>query len=606
MKKKLISLILVLALAFTFVGCDMFKKNDTRNLDQVVAEVKTGDKTDKITKRELTSVFLSQGYFYMQNYSYTTEQTLDYLLDQLINRKILMQEAFRTTELLECTESHEHTINCYFTEEEVNKSLSGVNEAINEELKGYEEDIEKAKKDKTNSSNDSSSNETTDEKAKQEIADRAVPSIIKSEQNSSEVVQLDKDSTPLRKEAFQKLKMTLKTNGFTFDEYYTEQKDNGLESALIEKYQENLENKALSTFTYSEIQNRYDAMLRAQTENVTIDPSTYETKLSEVAEGIYMLYNPYYGYSYVYNILLGFDEYQTAQLNDLKAQYEAGNIKTSDYTSLRSQVLAGVKAKDLRANWIQAEKGFKIEEGTLKFDSSICYNPDLFTFEGGYEWICKCGGNHTNSNYEDCEDGYFYFTDGTEYDLTSFLSMMNTKVGFSALDSMSGVLIDNTLEGQRTAVKKIIDLCFAFGTDTGMLTSYKGYSIAPAPIQNASETYVKEFANTARELADKGVGNYKVVATDFGYHIIYCSEVIAPNAMNVLENIDLSLYNNSWREYLDSTSVDTESFTYKFAKTTLEELMESAKSAEQTKLLKKYSEDKDAVVRHKSVYKDLY
>ena len=51
-----------------------------------------------------------------------------------------------------------------------------------------------------------------------------------------------------------------------------------------------------------------------------------------------------------------------------------------------------------------------------------------------------------------------------------------------------------------TAAKEMIfDLCFAYGSDTGILNSYKGYVSAPAPADNGTETYVKEFAAAARD-----------------------------------------------------------------------------------------------------------
>ena len=62
------------------------------------------------------------------------------------------------------------------------------------------------------------------------------------------------------------------------------------------------------------------------------------------------------------------------------------------------------------------------------------------------------------------------------------------------------------------------ELLFAYGTDPGALNSYMGYSGSPY-----TTSYVKEFEYAAQEAVRGGVGSYAVCATDYGWHILYCS-----------------------------------------------------------------------------------
>ena len=59
---------------------------------------------------------------------------------------------------------------------------------------------------------------------------------------------------------------------------------------------------------------------------------------------------------------------------------------------------------------------------------------------------------------------------------------------------------------------------FAYSTDTGCLNTYMGYSVSPY-----GTDFVKEFEYAAQEVVKRGVGSYMVCATDYGWHIVYCS-----------------------------------------------------------------------------------
>ena len=94
MKKKLVVIIaLVLAVAVLttlFVGCDeIFKKNETRDANQVVASVSYKGLTANVYKFELESSFNSYAYLYVNYYGLTYEQAAEYLLRSLAQQRLL-------------------------------------------------------------------------------------------------------------------------------------------------------------------------------------------------------------------------------------------------------------------------------------------------------------------------------------------------------------------------------------------------------------------------------------------------------------------------------------------------------------------------------------
>ena len=64
---------------------------------------------------------------------------------------------------------------------------------------------------------------------------------------------------------------------------------------------------------------------------------------------------------------------------------------------------------------------------------------------------------------------------------------------------------------------KINELLFAFSTDPGSLNKYKGYVISP----NNTEGFVESFSDAGKELLAMGGKSYIIVASDYGYHVIY-------------------------------------------------------------------------------------
>jgi uncharacterized repeat protein (TIGR02543 family) len=95
MKKRLaITLALVLILVFAlgaFVGCDeIFKRNDERDANQIVATVTYGNQIGHVTKGELAASFNAYAYSYVYYYGLTYEQAADYIVKSLAQRELLV------------------------------------------------------------------------------------------------------------------------------------------------------------------------------------------------------------------------------------------------------------------------------------------------------------------------------------------------------------------------------------------------------------------------------------------------------------------------------------------------------------------------------------
>jgi hypothetical protein len=111
-------------IAVIFAGCSLFSPNLDSNYGQVVATV---DGTDiKITKKDLYDVYVSWGYYYVQN-GQSAQETMDMLVDYLVDREISAIIAERKFGAL--------------TLQEKNQAKKSAYDSVNESLKTYVNEI---------------------------------------------------------------------------------------------------------------------------------------------------------------------------------------------------------------------------------------------------------------------------------------------------------------------------------------------------------------------------------------------------------------------------------------------------------------------------------
>ena len=106
---KVLTVVLSLVMITTcLASCGLFEVNTDRDMAQIVANVnidglgdlsdtqKKDPKNDPVYKRELISAYVSYGYMYVQSYGYTVSQTYELIMDNIINSKVILQNAKNT------------------------------------------------------------------------------------------------------------------------------------------------------------------------------------------------------------------------------------------------------------------------------------------------------------------------------------------------------------------------------------------------------------------------------------------------------------------------------------------------------------------------------
>lgn len=302
------------------------------------------------------------------------------------------------------------------------------------------------------------------------------------------------------------------------------------ESLIVTKYENQLKyvNQKAIEENSAALKEQFTAEYKSQAESYLSDYTSYETALNAVTEekGVYC--NPYDGYGYVLNLLIGFSDEQTAVLNE---QNSKAGISNADKIANRENMLGNLVAKDQRETWVKSSYG--------------TYTDGKFTFDNDY----LVGGNALLSSYigqallkesfEDKDDNgvaktsYSFknvYADGMSFDsfVNNYLTPLTGiekkiyKENDSVVDASTiGML--NEFDNESDVRKNFDDLMFAFSTDTGCLNKTYGYLYSP---KTSATQYVPEFAAAAKAVVEKGVGAYTIVATQYGYHVILCTKVI--------------------------------------------------------------------------------
>ncbi len=581
MKKRLLALFLVLSLAmgtlFTLSGCALISKDDERDLNQVVATVKVNDRTDEITKRELISSFNQYGYTYMYYYGMSAEATLDLLLDQLVNRKIVVQKAENILPVMNAGTIIGNPLEKYLSQNQINTIKKKANEAVNSAIEGYLEKDE-----------EEDSEETTEEiRTTPTYEDDGEDEVV----NADDIPVVDKDSTKAIKTAYSQFEKDLKKNYYTYETYYASIVEGMIEDEIVGLWEDSVE--AGVEITFAEMEARYQDLKEVQ-DTLYAKPSDYNTALGEVSSSKFVVSNEAAGYGYVYNLLIPFSDYQAAILAKYTTKYQAGKMSTAEYKAIRQSLLNQIKAKDLRESWISA--GYDYDFATKIFGEDYCKTEGI-PFDGDvkYTYTDEDGEEVVIENTEAPENTKGKYTfDVAEYSMADFLDKFDGWMNATDLSTVGSPYlkagqVDLDAMTLTEAKEMISDLCFAYGSDAGILNSYKGYVSAPAPADNGTETYVKEFAAAARDVVAAGAGTYVVVGTDYGWHIVYCTEKLEVNSQTLNE--------------ADLTVPGT--FTYNFHKVMFDSLSSKTISETQTEMLNDYNKNENVVKKYPARYADL-
>ena len=370
--------------------------------------------------------------------------------------------------------------------------------------------------------------------------------------------------------------------------YFTTELKSQLEQMLINKFYATLAYKAAQAMSATTLQESYQTLLNSQeasTESSSF--TTTMDSLSDTSFVVYSPKNRKFGF--VYNILLPFNTNQTKLLDSIrytdgtKEYYAARNTNAGLLSSVeakdqRASWFNGSEDYSFEATGDYYKNAYNSAEGKTNYlffkDSYVENGEGIERYAGKYPF---------NGTAEKKDDGTYKLTYNL-LDIDGFIDEMESYIGYvtdnssvasgkyysGTLDNLAqwnaadkesstfysvtadyfpkdangvidqsaniyykgsvsnlGFTADGALDKTTNSYKVISavnELMFAYSTDTGCLNSYLGYSIAA---KEEATSYVAEFEYAAQQAVNDGagVGNYYVVATDYGWHIIYVSFV---------------------------------------------------------------------------------
>ena len=406
-KNKKIKNALALVLGASFVvggtACNFFPVDTERDLSQTVAEIditdylsetefanyaddvetimslmSTGSSNSltQISKRDLVSAFYNVGSTYVNSYGYSYRQTFTLLMDNLVNRKIMVQyalayyladanagksaDACRTYietaqnnaqgKEKELLEAHPEllALRYFLGEEEYNESVYALKKALNDSLDSAEQSIIKTKDD----SHDHGETRTLPSKVDAMNEDYLPESYeIYTGRNAADTCgdyERVEGSTPTtRMKAYNALLANLVSNNLVSKDenttnflemnYYYVQLASQLEQALIENFGEALTERAEQELTLDLVKNQYARDLEKQEQTYSASVTDFDSALGSVSDTSFVLTAPEANFGFVYNILLPFNALQNEE-------YAIGFRKDDNGAALRDKVNVMLKA----------------------------------------------------------------------------------------------------------------------------------------------------------------------------------------------------------------------------------------------------------------------
>ena len=528
MKKRLFAIFAVI-MSFVlglsvFSGCNLITSDNEKDLKQIIAEINIGNdgqETDEILKRDLVMSYLNYGYELVYNNNYTVQQAFSYLMDMLVEGRIRAQYVMKY-----CEENNRITdsskakwdLERYLTAPEILDAKYKAIKAVNDLIDSYETPEDPLSSDTLQNTERTVPTGATNVEKKLSDGEKETyiqAGIIKGEIGSD------------RREAYNDALKVLQDNwllgenfendDLTTSDYYKNNVESQEESILVNNYSNIISGKARKQITFDVLSAKYAEMYNAQRAKFT-SASEFKKALDGATKDSPIVYAPYGGFGYVYNLLIGVNEDQSAEI----AELDKDNKLT--YSAERRKILQTTVATDLRSNWITS--GYDFDTTSKKFtgDYTLVNSDASYPFQGDFTVLRE---------KTDEKAGEYRIDSVKEFGLDEFIAEIENyiygqKVGAVVNDASNPAVYYKADVNDRPAdyEDRINELMFAFSTDPGSLNTYKGYVVAPTPDLDGTETYMKEFAVAGRELFGMGKASFVVAATDYGYHFMFYSEIV--------------------------------------------------------------------------------
>lgn len=620
MKKRilaLISLIMSVVIGIACLsGCNLVTKDMEKDMNQTIATVDIEYK-ENILKKELVLEYINVGYIYVQYYGYTPQRTFELLLDGLIQNRIMIQYAMKSFEedasFTKDTQKAVNTPERYLSEEEITDAVYQTRKAVNDMLDSY------SKADDEAEVQDAIFGESRTVPTGASNVDKELTLADKQEYNRK---PFDINSSDKRRKGFDSFIKLIKDNGLLGSayngeieetEYYKNTLKSAYESKVISAYEESVKKQVRESVTFDMLKEVYTEKYNEQK---AWSNSQFASGLKDATAESPLLYSSFGKYGYVYNLLLGASEKQSEDITKIREDNK--NISTADYNTARKEILDETIATDLRSSWILSDYYGSIKDGKFVFDNESGYSfakdpKNSLPFNGKVREI-KPATDDARALYtvESVDKlGLEDFMKLVDEYLDAGTSSDSSAKYASLGDAVYSAYNKGEVEEYDAKVK---DLIFAFSTDSGSLTKLNGYDIAPEVDGNDSEEYVKTFGEAGRILLEQGQG-YVVVASDYGYHVLFFSEIIDgdfgyDNLVAYLNEVmgeaktELQWktdYENQLKDY--EKFAKTNSYLYLLANSVIETKVSNALSESRTSIVNKYRYEE---TNHVTIYSDRY
>ncbi len=525
MIKKLLTILLCGVLGMSILsGCSLFVLDEDKDMAEAVAVIasktvpieviqENGDKVRStftseekvISKLELANIFNQYGANYQQNYGFSVEQTFETLLNQLVDRELLLIEAEK---LIASNQIR-------FKQSEFNKIWKDVYKTVDDSLYSFEKDIAKEY-------NENIYTRGTGEDLKPDW-----PTLVyanEPEQDSGTEYDIE-DGIIMDEQKW----VPEGSRGPIFDYSII---NNGTEEAKAKYFASEeyrfaaLKTEALRRFLENIRQNlKADVLSKA-------DQQKYKADLTLIDS--YKNTKPY-KYAELYK-----------KLQDLwfvKYMYYDNAYNSMLFTKLQEYVEKDVSVTE--------------EEVRAYYDRTLAQQQESFKNINNYLSAMKDGKqivlyHPTNGNWFYVKHILLPFSDeqaakvkslkGTKdsieaqrqriaQEITSYMHIDGYNVGkpIPIRDILSDIYSEmNHLAGRsKAAESKFEDLIFKYNTDPGIFNNVNGYGMQYLPNDTGKSGYVAEFEEASFELYKQGtLGAVKEVVTDFGVHVIMLSSKV--------------------------------------------------------------------------------
>ncbi len=634
MKKRFLRIVSLLVATLISLGtlgaCNLITTDNDKDMNRVVATVNVTHE-ETITKRDMVMQYMNYGYIYVNYYGYTVEKTYDLILDNMLQTRIMVQ--YVTNEFEENASKYGVTVDTSKTGIEKFLKVDEANEvndvieaeyntykAVNDLLDSYVHNHEEETKQDTIIGEV----RTTPTGAANEIVELTL------EQKKAYVEKykngFDINSDADRRSAYNKAVKLLEDYSLLGDfggdlrktVYFKNTLKNNQESLIIKYYENYIRDSIISALTYDrDIKGLYAEKYDAQKQ---MSNAEFVNALSSATatEPVLVSHNGTYGY--VYNILLGASTTQTDDIAKIKTDNK--NITNEKFAEERAKILNETKVKDLRSSWIQS--GYDFDGEKFTGDYTLVKDPsNSLKFKGT---TVKVKDEVVKDDVV-TEKAKYSVTDIDEFGLADFMSMVETYLGGTFNDATASytgkvdyanfnVYSAKTVSGVSEYDGKIEELLFAFSTDPGSLNKFGGYLIKP-PVDGAdTEEFVKTFGDAGRVLLENGEG-YVVVASDYGYHLMFYSERFGANydyesLDDYLDSLRIEKTEATWAEYFNNQIKDwdefaeTDNYLYFLANSLVSQKIADKTESDRNDIINRYRyEDDGAVVIDDDVYNSL-